>query len=333
MDQIEIIINQNDLHLPDALSPADLHGSESAEGLRQRTQYGQTEDKIHKNGITDEVLNETPPVALNLALLAQDEGMRTKLKRDFEGKSIHIAVFGIATANGIASIVSFAKNELGAVDSSLSAVDINPTVLKEVEGLNIPSVSTLFEDARNTTLRDASVDLLIRDHIGNCCPPAIDRAINKEALRVLRPEGWSITNISTSELLPQSPGRTVIPFSDLLSKSGAEGVQRLQEEFFDLSEITQKSNKNAEALRGILLEIEPNGSFAIFGSGEQDLIQGIDLVGHGEWFRSLNDHIALWKTDGFTIEGIKSRSGFDSHVPKLHCLRHIVLLQKNNEVI
>ena len=305
-----------------------LTGAESANGLRERTQYELTEATMIAQGVTEAVKNETPPVAINLQLLNEEVGMMQTLRKEFEHKPIRIAVLGIATASGITHILDFARSSLEASKTTLFAVDINPAVLQEVNALALDNVTALHEDARSTSISAESIDLVIRDHVGNCCPPEVDREINKEAIRILRPGGLSITNITTSELLIQSEDRSIIRFSDLQEMAGDEFVAKLQTEFFDLDDIRKNSNHDSEAMRGILLEIERGESFAIFGSGKSDLDEQVDLIGHGEWFRGLPDHIQMWQRDGFFIEHIRSRSGLDSHLPKLHCLRHIVMLRK-----
>jgi antitoxin component of RelBE/YafQ-DinJ toxin-antitoxin module len=305
-----------------------LIGEESARGLRERNKYEETELKMQLEGFTAALNTETPPVAINLKKWQEDAVMVEKIQKEFEGKPLRVAVFGIATANGIGSILDFAEKVVHANQTELFAIDINPDILKEVDALRLPNVITLHEDARNTSLTAGSIDLVVRDHIGNCCPPEVDRAIDKEAVRILRKNGLSMTNITTSELLTQSVDRISLPFEVISKKLDENIIRKLQTELFDLNDIAKTTTSNPESIRGLLLEIEPNGSFVIFGSGKIDLTENVDLIGHGEWFRSLNDHIKTWASDGFTIEDIRSRSGTDSHAPKLTCWRHIVLLKK-----
>jgi SAM-dependent methyltransferase len=318
---------------PSADIQNSLTGGESARGLRERNRYEETELKMQVDGFTDELNTETPPVAINLVKWQEDTIMVEKLQKELEGKQIHIAVFGIATASGIRSILDFAANVVHASQTQLFAIDINQDILKEVDALGLPNVITLHEDARNLSLPPDSVDLVIRDHIGNCCPPEVDRAVDKEAVRILRNGGLSITNITTSEILTQSENRIMIPFAELTQRLGEDVVLGLQTTFFDLEDIARSTGMNTELLRGLFLEIESGSSFAIFGSGESDLKDNLDLIGHGEWFRTITDHIKTWISDGFVIEDIRSKNGTDSHVPKLSCLRHIVLLKKPRETV
>jgi len=301
-------------------------GGDSANGLRERNNYEVTENKMQCEGFNPDI--ETPPVALNLRKLQEDDAMVEKLQHELDDKPIRIAVFGIATAHGIQSILDFTENVVHAKQPELFAIDINGEILKKVDALRLPNVRTLHEDAQNTSLEAGSVDLLIRDHMGNCCSPSIDRSANKEAVRILRKNGLSITNITTSELIRLSAERTIVPFETVSKELDKSSLQKLQTEFFDLSDIARSSDIETEKVRGLLLEIERGGSFAIFGSGKSDIDENVDIIGHGEWFRTLNDHINTWTSDGFEIEDIRSRSGKDSHVPKLACLRHIVLLKK-----
>lgn len=303
----------------------DLIGEGSARGLRERNQYEKTELKA-KQGSADNT--DTPPVAINLNKWRKEDEMMQKLHEELEHKPLQIAVFGIATVGGIQSILDFTKEVAPTSQTQLFAIDLNADILNKVDEMGLSNVTTFHENARNTSLHTESIDLVIRDHVGNCCPPEVDRAVNKEAIRVLRKNGLSITNITTSELLAQSKGRILIPFETVAKKLDKEILEQLQNTFFDLHDITNVVGEKAELIRGVLLEIEQWGSFGIFGSGEIDLTENIDLIGHGEWFRKLEDHIDMWTSDGFIIEDIRSQSGLDSHVPKLSCLRHIVLLRK-----
>ncbi len=304
-----------------------LIGERSAEGLRERNKYEDTELQMLRHGVIEQLNNETPPVAINLARWEEDVVMMTKLREEFREKPLHIAVFGIATEHGIQSILDFASKNMQAKQTTLVAIDINADILKRVDALKLPNVITLHEDARHVSIPSNAMDLVIRDHVGNCCPPVIDREMDREAVRILRKNGLSITNITTSELLMQSEKRIAVPFSTLLETIGEEGVKQLQTDLFDIEDMKKSGMTNPEAIRGMLLEIEPNNSFAIFGSGETDVQQQVDLIGHGEWFRPISDHIRTWIADGFRVEEIRSKSGFDSHEPKLSCLRHIVLLR------
>ena len=175
-------------------------------------------------------------------------------------------------------------------------------------------------DARNTRLLDSSQDLVLRDHLGNCCPPNIDKAISVEVGRIVKPGGISIVNITTSDLLLESEGRKSVSFEQLQEAFGTEVVKALQDQIYDLEELAGIfPNIEAYQLRGLLLEIEPNRSFVVFGEDQQ---------GHGEWFRTLEDHLLLWQQTEFEVVEIKSREGLDSHIPPLKCKRHNVVLRR-----
>jgi hypothetical protein len=301
-------------------------GEDSAGGLRDRSKYEETEQKMQLGKFIDNI--DTPPVALNLRKWQEDIVMVEKLQKELKNRPVRVVVFGIATVHGIQSILDFTTNVIHTKQTELFALDINGDILKKVDALGLPNVKTLHEDAQRTSLENDSFDLVIRDHMGNCCPPNIDRGADREAVRILRRNGMSMTNITTSELLVQSVERNLVPYELLSKKFDKLMLQKFQTEFFDLNDIAHSTIVNTEAIRGQLLEIEPNNSFAIFGSGKSDIDEHVDLIGHGDWFRPLCDHVHTWISDGFEIDEIRSRSGTDSHVPKLSCLRHIVLLKK-----
>ena len=301
---------------PDAL------GEEFGQGLRNASHYQDTQKTLEEEGITEAVLNQTPPVGLNLRLLTEMPVMQD-LKNSLSHQSVNAAILGIAIPEGIPDFQRFLKTALEKNWKQLEVIDIDSEILQQVANLvtqkNLPEVNIRETDARNTGIENSSQQIVLRDHLGNCCPPLIDRQIDKEVHRILTPNGISIVNITTSELLKQSPNRATINFSKLKSITSPEIITALQSDIFNLSQLERMFGKKFGKLRGILLEIEPEKSFVVFGEDE---------TGHGEWFRPLNDHLDIFKKDGFQLLAIQSREGNDSHNPPLHCLRHNLILQK-----
>lgn len=300
----------------------DQVGEEFADGLRKSSGYDQTQRLIETQGITNEALNKTPPVGLNLRLLAEMPIMN-QLKREFNGRSINTAIFGIAIADGVPDFWRFLQTSLNTQWNNLFVLDIDSVILNEVglksKQLNLPNVIIREGDARQSQIESQSLDMVLLDHLGNCCPPAIDRQIQKEVFRVLKPDGIAIINITTSEMLNQSPQRKIIPLSNVWNMMGQIGMISLQAEIYDLAQLKRRFGDNTEILRGPLLEIEPSNSFVIFGENE---------AGHGEWFRPFDDHLELWHSLGFEVLATKERQGNDSHNPPLRCFRHNVVLRK-----
>lgn len=308
-----------------SLETPDEIGEEFAAGLRQSSGYGQTQHIIETQGITDEALNRTPPVGLNLRLLAEMPIM-AQLKQEFKERPLLAAILGIAIPDGVPDFQRFLKTAFDTSWSSLFVLDIDSVILNEVNKLNLPGVITRETDARLTQIETDSLDMVLMDHLGNCCPPDIDRVIQREAHRILRPGGIAIVNITTSELLHLSPGRKGLIFPEVRDIVGDDGIDALHFIIYDLAQFNRWSNVNIDfALRGKILEIEKEcpQSVVVFGENE---------VGHGEWFRPLADHIQQWKNPwwqpNFDILEIKSREGNDSHNPPLRCFRHNVVLRK-----
>ncbi|MFH0943137.1 MAG: hypothetical protein V1810_03115 [Candidatus Beckwithbacteria bacterium] len=299
-------------------------GEEFAAGLRESSGYDQTQILIETEGITSEVLNRTPPVGLNLRLLVEMPIMN-ELKKEFKERPILAAILGIAIPDGVPDFQLFLKTAFNSCWSSLFVLDIDSVILDEVNRLELPGVITRETDARLTQIETDTLDIVLMDHLGNCCPPVIDRQIQQEAHRILRPGGIAIVNITTSELLNLSLGRKKLPFSQVRDIMGNDGIKSLQTEIYDLAQLNRKFNTNFDfILRGPILEIEQDcpESVVIFGENE---------IGHGEWFRPLNDHLKQWKTTwdwDFDILEIKSREGNDSHNPPLRCFRHNIVLRK-----
>ena len=301
--------------------PSEL-GAEFGKGLRNTSQYNVTRDRMYREGLSHDVLNKTPPVGTNLRLLSEMVGI-TRLSERLNKKPLQAAMFGLADIRGVEDMERFIRHSLGSPIDTLHIVDIDPAIIEEVsrekQKRKLDHIVPHLADARHTSLPDASLDLIIRDHTGNCCPPMIDRAIDEETARVLRPGGTSIVNITTSELLATSTGRTSVDVSNGNHQGSGALKDALRTRIYDLSQLTKEFGTGTSSLRGKLVEIEPGG-FVVFGEDEE---------GHGEWFRRLGDHIQHWNALGFSIQDLKSRFGNDSHTPPLTCFRHNIVLEKN----
>lgn len=288
-------------------------GGEFGKGLRQASGYNNTQREFEESGLTDKVLNQTPPVGVNLRILSEMPSVQ-KLAQGFGGRPLRVAMLGLSIVDGVIDFRRFVNSVLQTSWGKLWVVEIDPEMVQQVVSLEEPDVVALLRDARDTGIESNSIDLVLRDHLGNCCPPEIDRAIDKEATRILRPEGISIVNITTSELMRQSPGRAFISSDQLKDELGNTVVHELQTEIYDLEQLTEIiGRERAEKFRGPLLEIELGSSFVVFGEDPQ---------GHGEWFRPLMQHLTDWERDGFSAIDSKTRDGNDSHNPPLRCLRH-----------
>jgi hypothetical protein len=294
----------------------EILGFSDPDEFRENNQYKKSEKSF--NGLSDNDGNETPPLCVNIAHLSTMESLHG-LKEEFGGKSLRVAILGISSARGPKDLQDLLKS-LGVNHVSTIALDLSDGVFAEIETSNLDEVHCLIGDARNTGLLDCNQDLVLRDHLGNCCPPNIDRAINFEVNRIVKPGGISIVNITTSDFLTKSKGRVFVSFRLLAKNFGPNLIQALKDQIYDLEGLMDLfPNIDPNMLRGSLLEIEPNRSFVVFGEDKQ---------GHGEWFRSLEDHLFAWQQTGFEILEIKSREGFDSHNPPLKCKRHNVVLKK-----
>ncbi|PIV08220.1 hypothetical protein COS52_03810 [Candidatus Roizmanbacteria bacterium CG03_land_8_20_14_0_80_39_12] len=279
--------------------------------------YTDTQRLFETLGLSDLVENRTPTVGVNVAHLA---GMRSvqALGGEFGGKKVGATILGISTVQGPRDFEKLLHG-LGVSHVSTIAVDISDGIFVEIEQLGLDEVKCMQRDARETEITLGSQDIVLRDHIGNCCPPKIDREIDREASHILRDGGIAVVNITTSDLLSKSEGRLIIPFKQLQHELGDEVVHSLQTGIYDLEEaIRLFPQSSIESLRSAIVEIEPE-SFVVFGEDKQ---------GHGEWFRTLDDHRKTWTQDGFEVVEVATRAGKDSHEPPLECLRHNVVLRK-----
>lgn len=296
-------------------------GREFGQGLRRTSGYEETRARMESEGLSDELLNRTPPVGLNLQLLSEMSGIHL-LSQRINRHPVSVAMLGLASIDGVEDTERFVQHALNTTLSDFHVVDIDEDIIAEVNKLkrekSLSHVSPHLIDARHTGLAERSVDIVIRDHTGNCCPPHIDREIDAETARILKPGGTSIVNISTSELLPTSENRQVVDLSNGIRRNTAI-TDALQNHIYDLAQFKQEFGEEMESLRGNLVEIEHPGGFVVFGE---------DPDGHGEWFRSLGDHLNLWQRLGFIVSDLKSRFGNDSHTPPLMCMRHNIVLTR-----
>ena len=296
-------------------------GAEFGSGLRATSAYSDTEHMLRQDGLTDTVLNRTPPVGVNLQILAGMDVM-TELRRAIQ-TPIAATIVGLANIDGIEDFQKFTQSALATDWSTLQVIDIDPEIISQIaptaQLLGINNIVAMLRDARHTGITRNSQDLVLRDHTGNCCPPAIDCSINREVASILKPGGISIVNITTSEILPSSTGRKIVPHRELEESVGRDCIEALQTRVYDLAQLKGEFGDQLEQTRGALLEIEMPGSFVIFGE---------DPDGHGEWFSPLKDHLQRWEYDGFEVLEMKTREGDDSHVPPLRCRRHNIVMRK-----
>lgn len=296
----------------------EIKGFSDGHQFRSANGYVDTQKLFERLGLSSEVINRTPTVGVNIAFLARMNSVQS-LSQDIGGRDLNVTILGISTADGPSDFQKLLKG-LGAGKVSTTAIDLSDGIFSEIERSGLDEVKCLLQDARDTGLAGASQDFNLRDHIGNCCPPQIDRQIDLEASRILKPGAVSIVNITTSDFLAASESRRIIGFDEMKAIVGDEVVKALGENIYDLKELHEAFPElDVESLRGLIMEIEPDRSFVVFGEDEQ---------GHGEWFRTIEDHKKTWEADGFEVVEIASRKGNDSHDPPLVCNRHNVVLKK-----
>ncbi len=293
-------------------------GHEFGSGLRKASGYEDTQHMLEQEGITEEALNRTPPVGLNLQILSEMDSIK-QAGREFCGRPIATSILGLAIVDGIEDFNRFLSSTMHTTWSQLNIVEIDSEMIDQVKKSTLAGVKPIHKDARYTQIDEKSQDIVLRDHLGNCCPPAIDREIDKETARILKPGGIAIINITTSESLKDSPNRDIVSFKQLAEGLNWDILVSLSHKIYDLTQLKSSFGEQFEEARGKLLEIEESDSFVIFGE---------DTDGHGEWFRLLSDHMKLWEENGFEIVEVKTREGNDSHVPPLRCKRHNVVLRK-----
>ncbi|MEN8252953.1 MAG: hypothetical protein ABFQ62_01090 [Patescibacteria group bacterium] len=296
-------------------------GAGFGDGLRETSQYTTTQEALITRGLVAEVLNQTPPVGLNLKILTEQMPEAMQLLDQLPNNST-IALFGLAIADGVNDTFRL-LHQLGRQDvAMMHVVDIDQAIIEQVKELKLANVLTLHEDASRTSLDGNSHELIVRDHLGNCCPPDLYHDIEREVARVLVADGFALVNITTSESLLQSEGRECVHIDQLSKQLSQEVLKALRSRIFSLSQLSEEfPNIKIENLRGKLLEISPN-CFVVFGEDEQ---------GHGEWFSTLEWQESLWTKNGFKVVASHKRVGQDSHKPPLECVRHIVLLRKIKE--
>ncbi len=295
-------------------------GYSSGEEFREANLYVDTERMFRELGLTEEVENRTPPVAVNIAHLAEMDSV-WRLAGELKGKSVNVTILGISSTSGPKDFERLVKS-LEARFVNTVAVDISDGIFADIEASGMDNVSCLQEDARETSIEAGSQDIVLRDHIDNCAPPEVSKAIDKEAARIIKSNGVAIVNVTTREEILSSVDREFISFERLKEVVGEDVIRALQGEIYDLAELREKfpqlDDEIIFQLQGALIEIEAGGTIAVFGEDE---------IGHGEWFPKLEQLIDTWQNHGFEIIGLKARVGLDSHNPPLKCRRHNVILR------
>lgn len=296
----------------------EIKGFSDGHQFRKANRYNETEKLFKEKGLTRDVENRTPTVGVNVAHLEKMEAAES-IKSNIYGRDLSITILGISSADGPKDFQDLLKR-LGSGRVKTTAIDLSDGIFEKIEGSGLDEVKCLLQDARETGIETGSQDINLRDHIGNCCPPLIDRQIDEEASRILAPGGISIVNITTSDFLEESKGRRVVNIEEMREVVGDEVITALKSNVYDLKELHEAFPElNVESMRGLIMEIEPGRSFVVFAEDEQ---------GHGEWFRTIEDHQKSWVEHGFEIVGLASRKGEDSHEPPLVCNRHNVVLRK-----
>ncbi|MBP9782087.1 hypothetical protein KBC89_05545, partial [Candidatus Woesebacteria bacterium] len=253
-------------------------GAQFGEGLRETSRYTDTQVALIVHGLTELVLNQTPPVGLNLKILIEQMPQAMHHVQQLPDNPL-VALFGLAIAGGVDDVHKLVNLAGKHAPSELSVVDIDQAIITEVDALHRQNVKTFHEDARRTSLAESQQHFVIRDHLGNCCPPEMYEAIESEVLRVLAPNGLSLVNITSSEKILTSRNRQHISLAKLRDQFPEELIRALRSRIFSLSQLAQEFPAfDVSNLQGCLLEINPN-SFVIFGE---------DAEGHGEWFSDFN---------------------------------------------
>ena len=175
--------------------PQILTGYTRADEFRVSNQYTNTEQLFAEQGLTRKVENNTPPVCVNIAHLATTESIQA-LGKEFSGQALSVAILGISSARGPKDLQDLLKS-LGAEHISTTAIDISDGIFNQIQTTGLDEVHCWIRDAQNTGLPEASQDIVLRDHLGNCCPPEVDKTINLEVARILKPNAISIVNITT----------------------------------------------------------------------------------------------------------------------------------------
>ena len=148
---------------------------------------------------------------------------------------------GITSAHNAAALGRY-LSDLGVADPSIHAVDIiDVDQVGRAAGLPLEGVQFHVGDAASLAeWDDRSVQILVQDHLLNCCPHASHRAVLREAARMLDPNGVLLLNVSVD---PPGSGAAI-------SRETAERIlgARWRSEAYCLAEMAGESR---------LAEVEP----------------------------------------------------------------------------
>jgi len=288
------------------------------ETLRKLAMTGMSLEKLIEKGLPENLEDNTPPAVFNIIHIFRQQKFLQEIEK-FKGRKLNVAVTGVSTEEGTVFLNEALKLK-GYNPHNNFIIDVDKSILDQISKANIPNFHCIHADARNTGLENQSQDIVFKDHLGNCCPPGINKDTFPEISRILKPDGIAIINITTSDLLPLSKNRKIISQQQLSQFIGSEAIETLKSSIYDLHSLKQNfPNIDINNLKSSILEIAPE-SFVAFSDDPQ---------AHCEWFQSLNSHLNSWFNNEFSIIDMKSRHGTDNHQPPLLCQRHNVILRKN----
>jgi len=311
----------------------NISGFSDGKDFRESNGYEKTLNWMQNHGLTlkslivggtqipDELAEVTPPAIINIARVFNMENFKNNMEL-LKHQPLNIAITGVSTKEG-PFVLEDAFKLIGFQINKTSVFDLDPTILDEIKKVDSQTVACFHKDARETKLETNSQNIVFNDHMGNCCPPEINDDSIKETARVLNPNGLAIISITSSALLGRSKNRPLVPFNLTRQLLDKNTLELLNSSIFDLAQLKQKNpDLDVNKLKGSIIEISPD-SFVVFDDNPED------PNGHGEWFKSINDHFSVWSKNNLAVVDINSKDGTDSHNPKLACRRHNVILKKN----
>ncbi len=109
-------------------------GQEFGRGLRGTSKYEETRAQMEKEGLSQDILNKTPPVGVNLELLSDMPGIQALAER-INKRPINVAMLGLANIDGAEDTHRFISRALKTVFNAFHIVDIDPDIIANVSKL------------------------------------------------------------------------------------------------------------------------------------------------------------------------------------------------------
>jgi SAM-dependent methyltransferase len=222
---------------------------------------------------------------------------------------------GYSTPSNADALAQF-LNEISGARPKIETIDLYDLPhLYQVLDLKMPCMTYHIADAAHleSLYGDGAIDLVVQDFLLNCIPASRHEPLLKEVSRVLKPGGIGIISFTSNEALDL---KSAITTDQLQSDHGVAWNAQA----YDLDEMEKTSNGGASLayLTGKLIYHPRTSEFIYIAAAG----------GRFEFFRSKEEMLALFATNGLHLLAFDVSQGSDDH--GLSCTRYRCILTRQS---